>query len=118
MFIPYTTGLQSFKFSSKCFAEDISCQGEVQQAPSDKEGCKISTFKGNLNDFSYSTNGISPAPSPHVTLITSPAAKHGRKLCPLTKTVKDVPHLHQSALCKLLRVKSICNLILLSKGIS
>ena len=45
MFIPYPTGLQSFHFSSKCVAEDLSVQGEVKQAPSYKEGFKLLLLK-------------------------------------------------------------------------
>ena len=41
----------SFQFSTRCVGEDASGQGEVQQAPPNKEVCKSSSLKGNLSDF-------------------------------------------------------------------
>jgi len=40
-----------FNSPRKCVGQDQSGQGEVQQAPSDKDGCKTSSLKGSLSDF-------------------------------------------------------------------
>ncbi|XP_038956234.2 mucin-17-like [Rattus norvegicus] len=63
----------------KWVGQDTTGQGELQQAPSDKEGSKTSSPKGNLSDFSISTNGLSPGLSPQETLTPLTAAKAGQR---------------------------------------
>lgn len=107
MFIPYPTVFHSIQFSSKvCWRKPHWSRGGTT-GPIRQIGQQTSSIKGNLSDFSYSTNGLSPAPSLHETLITSPAPKAGQRAMSHTKSVKDVPHLHRRATFNLLRVKCI-----------
>jgi len=102
----------------KCVGQDPSGQGEVQQAPSDKEGCKTSSIKSNLSDFSYSTNGLSPAPSPIETLIPSPAAKVGQRAMSTHKDSQRSPPSPPKCFMQSASGKMSLKPVLLNKGIS
>nr|XP_048286097.1 mucin-12-like [Myodes glareolus]XP_048286098.1 mucin-12-like [Myodes glareolus]XP_048286099.1 mucin-12-like [Myodes glareolus]XP_048286100.1 mucin-12-like [Myodes glareolus]XP_048286101.1 mucin-12-like [Myodes glareolus]XP_048286102.1 mucin-12-like [Myodes glareolus] len=59
----------------KSFRQAPSDQGDLEQAPLDKESCRCFSRKGVFTDFSFSQTGLSPTPSPQGSLTPMTAAK-------------------------------------------
>uniref|UniRef100_A0A9L6KDQ4 Uncharacterized protein n=1 Tax=Mus musculus TaxID=10090 RepID=A0A9L6KDQ4_MOUSE len=63
----------------KHVGQDSSGQGDLQQAPSDKEGSKPPSPKGNITDFSFVSNVSTSTSSPQESSTCLTAAKAGHK---------------------------------------
>ena len=69
----------------KHVGQDSSGQGDLQQVPSDKEGSKPPSPKGNVSDFSFVPNVSSPTSSPQESSTCLTAAKAGNRAKPSHK---------------------------------
>ena len=63
----------------KHVGQDSSGQGDLQQAPSDKEGSKPPSPKGNITDFSFVSNVSTSTSSPQESSTCLTAAKAGHR---------------------------------------